>query len=295
MIWLTGCRGMLAQEIARQLSQHNMAFIGTGREIDLSDETSAASFAASCEGLSWIINCAAYTAVDKAEGDQGAAHALNALAPRYLAQAAKRHGAKLVHISTDYVFDGRAKRPYTERDAVCPLNVYGSTKAAGEQAVLDSGADAYVFRTSWLYGFDKANFVYTMVKLMNSRDSVSVVSDQIGSPTFALSLARCIVLTVLQDRGGRPLPAGLYHCSDRGEASWFDFACEIYRIGRAKGHIRRECEVRPCTSAEYPLPAKRPSYSVLAGAKIRRALGIALPEWKESLSAFMAAPFFKPC
>ena len=204
----------------------------------------------------------------------------------------------MIHISTDYVFDGTGKTPYTEIMPMAPLGVYGKTKAQGEELVLKAHPDAYIFRTAWLYGPRGKNFVYTMVNLMNSRDSISVVNDQFGSPTCTLDLARYIILTILgnQDLLGNPHPkimSGIYHCTGEGETTWFSFAQEIYKIGREKGIITKECEVKPCTTAEFGAAVERPAYSVLSKSKLKKALQQKIPSWQESLRAFMCSPFFK--
>lgn len=292
MVWLIGCKGMLGSEIARQLEQNDVAFIGTDRDVDITDSSALEKFAAGHEGITWIVNCSAYTAVDKAEDDADLAALLNETGAGNIAHTAKQIGAKMIHISTDYVFDGSGKTPYTENMPVSPLGVYGRTKAAGERAVQESGCAWYIFRTAWLYGYDGKNFVYTMINLMNSRDTISVVADQKGSPTFAADLARCIVITILNAVKGSLLPEGIYHCTDRGETTWFEFASEIYRLGREKGKITHNCTVKPCTTDEYPTRATRPAYSVLSKAKIQRALQIELPDWKESLRAFISSPLF---
>lgn len=292
MVWLIGCKGMLGSEIVRQFENGDIAFVGTDRDVDITDRGALQRFADAHEGITWIINCSAYTAVDKAEDEEAAAAALNDTGAANIAREAKRIGAKMIHISTDYVFDGSGSSPYTEDMPLSPIGVYGKTKAAGEQAVQESGCEWYIFRTAWLYGYDGRNFVYTMIQLMNSRDRITVVHDQRGSPTFAADLARCIVMTVLAAANGQAIPQGVYHCTDLGEITWFDFACEIYRIGREKGKITNECRIEPCTTDEYPTRARRPAYSVLSKAKIQKALHTVLPDWKESLRAFISSPLF---
>ncbi len=305
VIWVVGSRGMLGSTLVRKIEAEGLPCTGTDREVDITDPAALKEYAAGIfsggadRGGDWIINCAAYTAVDKAEDEPEAAAALNAAGAGNLAAAAVGSGAGFIHISTDYVFDGRGKTPYKETDRVCPSGVYGKTKLEGEELVLQAfsrhngGADAkglpwYIIRTAWLYGPRGKNFVYTMVDLMNSRPEIKVVNDQWGTPTFSVDLARYIVM--LLSSGAE---SGVYHYSGEGETTWFDFACEIYRIGRGKGLITNECRVSPCATEEYPVKAVRPAYSVLSKAKLKRALGVPLPDWKESLLAFMSGPDFK--
>lgn len=298
MVWLIGKNGMLGSEIARQLERNEVRFVGTDRDVDITSQSDLDGFAASNPGINWVVNCAAYTAVEKAETEQELAEKLNATGAGNIARAAARIGARMVHISTDYVFDGTGKTPYTEIMPIAPLGVYGRTKAQGERLVMEAHPDAYIFRTAWLYGPRGKNFVYTMVSLMNSRDSISVVSDQFGSPTCTMDLARYIILTILggQEIPGNPHPrlmSGIYHCTGEGETSWFGFAQEIYKIGREKGIITKECQVNPCTTAEFGAAVERPAYSVLSKSKLKKALQQQIPSWQESLRAFMSSPFFK--
>lgn len=298
MIWLIGNKGMLGSEIALQLEDAGLNFLGTDRNVDITNFKDLENFAAQNQGINWIINCAAYTAVEKAETETDLAEKLNATGAGNIAKVAHKIGAGLIHISTDYVFDGTGKTPYTEIMPIAPLGVYGKTKAEGERLVMEAHPDAYIFRTAWLYGPRGKNFVYTMVNLMNSRDSITVVNDQFGTPTCTMDLARYIILTILgnQDIPGNPHPkimSGIYHCTGEGETSWFGFAQEIYKIGREKGIITKDCEVNPCTTAEYGAAVERPAYSVLSKSKLKKALQQKIPTWQESLKAFMSSPSFK--
>lgn len=301
MIWLIGSKGMLGSEIARQLEEADLAFVGTDRNVDITNRQELEAFAADNPGITWVVNCAAYTAVEKAETEQELAERLNATGAGNIAATARAIGAGMIHISTDYVFDGTGRTPYTEIMPIAPLGVYGKTKAQGERLVLEAHPDAHLFRTAWLYGPRGRNFVYTMVSLMNSRDRISVVDDQLGSPTCTMDLARYIIHTITSSQAtarfdGKtptPIPPGIYHCTGEGETSWFGFAQEIYRIGREKGIITKDCEVTPCTTAEFGAAVERPAYSVLSKAKLKRALQQTIPSWQESLRAFMSSPFFK--
>lgn len=289
MVWLIGCKGMLGTEIARQLKNSNIDYIGTDIDVDITKLEVLEDFANKNPKIDWIINCSAYTAVDKAEDDKDFANLLNNIGPKNISSVAKKINAKMIHISTDYVFDGTGNIPYTEDMDVKPIGVYGQTKADGEKSVIDSGCEYYIFRTAWLYGYDGKNFVYTMLKLMESKQELSVVSDQKGTPTFAGDLANCVIKTITSKN---QIPCGIYHCTDLGEITWYDFACEIYKQGKATGKLSNECKINPCSTDEFPTRAKRPAYSVLSKEKIQQALGIALPMWNESLNVFMNSPLF---
>ncbi|MEE1059164.1 MAG: dTDP-4-dehydrorhamnose reductase [Treponema sp.] len=289
MVWLIGCKGMLGTEIARQLKNSNIDYIGTDIDVDITKLEVLEDFANKNPKIDWIINCSAYTAVDKAEDDKDFANLLNNIGPKNISSVAKKINAKMIHISTDYVFDGTGTTPYTEDMDVKPIGVYGQTKADGEKSVIDSGCEYYIFRTAWLYGYDGKNFVYTMLKLMESKQELSVVSDQKGTPTFAGDLANCVIKTITSKN---QIPCGIYHCTDLGEITWYDFACEIYKQGKATGKLSNECKINPCSTDEFPTKAKRPAYSVLSKEKIQQTLGIALPMWNESLNVFMNSPLF---
>ncbi len=289
MVWLIGCKGMLGTEIARQLKNSNIDYIGTDIDVDITKLEVLEDFANKNPKIDWIINCSAYTAVDKAEDDKDFANLLNNIGPKNISSVAKKINAKMIHISTDYVFDGTGNIPYTEDMDVKPIGVYGQTKADGEKSVIDSGCEYYIFRTAWLYGYDGKNFVYTMLKLMESKQELSVVSDQKGTPTFAGDLANCVIKTITSKN---QIPCGIYHCTDLGESTWYDFAWEIYKQGKATGKLSNECKINPCSTDEFPTKAKRPAYSVLSKEKIQQALGIALPMWNESLNVFMNRPLF---
>ena len=288
MIWLIGCKGMLGMEIARQLTENNMEFAGTGRDVDVTSAQELADFAKG-KNISYIINCSAYTAVDKAESDVELAKRLNEAGTRNIATLAKKIHARLIHISTDYVFDGKGTEPYTEESPVAPIGVYGKTKAAGEDAVKQILDEYYIIRTAWLYGWTGRNFVYTMIKAINANSKIKVVNDQKGSPTFAGDLAD-IIIRIIKKQG---VPFGTYHCTDIGEITWWDFANEIKKQGVEFGLIEnKDCDIIPCTTEEYPTPAKRPQYSVLNKDKIQKALGITLPLWNDSLSFFLKSGLF---
>ncbi|MDR2070540.1 MAG: dTDP-4-dehydrorhamnose reductase [Treponema sp.] len=296
MLWLIGNKGMLGTELSLVLEKRGVSFTGTDREVDIADPAALASFAETCcrkEALTWIVNCAAYTAVDKAEDDQDFCRRLNVEGPGNIARIAQSTGARLIHISTDYVFDGRgiqeggSFRPYRETDETSPVGVYGLTKRDGEQAVLENNPRSCIVRTAWLYGRHGGNFVHTMLRLMNERDEVKVVNDQRGSPTWAQDLAETLAAIVAAETQDRQVPWGIYHYTNEGSITWFDFAREIYNQGRRFGLIKSDCAVRPCTSAEFPAKVTRPAYSVLDKTKIRAALGIGIPAWDESLVRYL--------
>lgn len=224
---------------------------------------------------STIVNCAAYTAVDAAEDAPEAADRLNHLAPRNIAVAAKETDALLIHISTDYVFDGHASHPYREDDATNPLNVYGKTKLDGENAIVASGCRHVVVRTQWLYATWGKNFLLTMLRLFGERTSVGVVSDQWGTPTYVGNVARAVATIA---KSYRPGLDGIYHYADGGKCSWYDFAASIANLSNSN------CRVEPILTKDYPTKASRPRYSVLDTEKVVRTFGVETPQWRESLA-----------
>jgi dTDP-4-dehydrorhamnose reductase len=283
VIWLIGNKGMLGTELAGLLDAAGLSYIGSDREVDITDPASLAAFAGP-RRADWIINCAAYTAVDQAEDDVALCRRLNTDGPANIARIAC--GAKLIHISTDYVFNGKGDRPYQEDDPTDPIGVYGRTKRDGEVAALAQNSATYIIRTAWLYGQHGSNFVHTMLRLMAERSRVSVVNDQRGCPTWARNLAETII-TLLRQSGEKQIPYGIYHYTNTGVITWFDFACAIYERALARGLLSRPCEIAPCRSAEFPATVQRPAYSALDTAKIRATLGIEIASWDESLQAYL--------
>lgn len=282
MIWLIGEKGMLGRELAASLRRAGMPFLATGREVSILEEAALSDFARG-KAIRWIVNCAAYTAVDQAEEDIERCTALNRDGPANLARLAQHIGASLLHLSTDHVFDGALKRPYREDDAVRPVNAYGRTKAEGERVALASCARTVIVRTAWLYGGVGPHFVTTMLSLMRERPSVAVVADQLGSPTWTGDLAAAL-LAILQRE--HPL-YGIYHFTDSGETTRHGFAMEIKRLGLAYGLLDHDCEVRKLSTAQYPAKAKRPAYSVLSKEKIKAAYNVRVSDWKESLKRYI--------
>lgn len=278
-ILVTGALGQLGREISKLTDSSEHTYIYTDvrahegvAELDITD---AEAVNAAVQGVDVIVNCAAYTDVNKAEGDAQAARMVNALAPAVLAEAAKAAGAMLIHVSTDYVFDGQANVPYTEDAARNPLGVYGRTKMEGEDAIIKSGCRHLIFRTSWLYSNTGKNFFLTMAELTASKPELKVVVDQVGTPTYAYDLAYLITYIIeenLLDRNG------VYNYSGEGVCAWYDFASEINSL---LGHT---CRIVPCRSEEYPTPAERPHYSVLDKSKVKRDFGIEIPYWRHSLA-----------
>ena len=248
--------------------------------LDLRDDAAIAPYIrAAAPDL--IINASGYTAVDKAESERDLAYAINATAPGAMAAAAAEIGARFLHISTDFVFDGTAHRPYLPDAPTSPLSVYGASKAAGEAAVAAAGSNALTVRTAWVYSAGGANFVETMLKLMASRDTISVVADQIGTPTHAESLARALWALAATDH------VGIAHFTDAGISSWYDFAVAIHDLGREAGLLDKHVTILPIPTTAYPTPAARPHYSVLDKAATWDMLGYTADHWRHELAAMM--------
>ncbi len=275
-ILVTGANGQLGNEMRRlgAISPNTYHFTDVA-ELDITD-SAAVLTAVKTVRADVIVNCAAYTQVDKAEEDTATADLLNHHAVANLAAAAKATGTTLIHISTDYVFDGTGNSPLTEEMPTAPIGVYGRTKLAGEQAVIQSGCHYLILRTAWLYSEFGNNFLKTMLRLTAERDSLKVVFDQIGTPTYAGDLALAL-FAVIEDESFR-LHEGIYHFSDEGVCSWYDFAVEI---AREAGHER--CRIEPCHTTEFPTKAQRPAYSVLDKTKVKEVFGIDIPHWRESM------------
>jgi len=294
MIWLIGCNGMLGTELSIILEKSGLSFIATDREIDITDPLALDTFIKN-KPVKWIINCAAYTAVDKAEDDAETCRRLNTFGAANIASCAGNIDARLLHISTDYVFDGKGiyenntdtPRPYREDDTTNPVSVYGLSKRDGELAAMENNHNSYIIRTAWLYGKYGNNFAATMLRLMNQREEISVIDDQRGSPTWAFDLASLILIFIEYIDSGNTIPPGIFHYTNEGNISWFDFANEIYRQGAELGLIKKKCAIIPCTTAEYPSKAQRPVFSVLDKSKIKAALDISIPDWDKSLREYL--------
>lgn len=266
MYLITGCKGQLGTELSRLLPNAICADVDV---LDITDENAVQNFVRD-NNIDVIINCAAYTAVDKAESDIELATKINVDGPRNLAKT----GAKIIHISTDYVFDGTGHMPYTTDEKTNPVSVYGKTKRAGEIAVLENNSVAVVIRTAWLYSPYGNNFVKTMRRLGGEKKEINVVADQIGTPTYAADLADAIVKIIPQMNIEN---SGIYHFTNEGVCSWYDFANEIIGLSNLN------CVVNPIKSSQYPTPAARPFYSVLDKEKIKSVFGINIKHWKDGL------------
>ncbi|HIZ00662.1 MAG TPA: dTDP-4-dehydrorhamnose reductase [Candidatus Bacteroides merdipullorum] len=278
-ILVTGANGQLGNEmrdLAVKYAQHTYFFTDV-QELDICNAQAVEAFVRD-NAIELIVNCAAYTAVDKAEDNADLCDRLNHLAPAGLADAAERVGAALIHVSTDYVFDGTAHVPYTEDVSPCPNSVYGRTKLEGEREVMARCHRAMIIRTAWLYSEYGNNFVKTMLRLGREREALGVVFDQIGTPTYAADLAAAIFAAIEQG-----ITPGIYHFSNEGVCSWYDFTLAIHRLAGIT-----TCKVSPLHTDEYPAKAPRPHYSVLDKTKIKRTLGIDIPHWEESLARCVA-------
>ena len=273
-ILITGCNGQLGNEMQLQEKEHPQhTFFNTDvQELDITDQQAVGQFVNDNQ-IDGIVNCAAYTSVDKAEDNEELARLLNSVAPAYLAAAVERRGGWLVQISTDYVFDGTNHTPYTESEPTCPNSVYGRTKLEGEQQALQACRRTMIIRTAWLYSTFGNNFVKTMIKLGREKQKLGVIFDQIGTPTYARDLARAIFVAIEQG-----IVPGIYHFSNEGVISWYDFTKAIHRLAGIT-----TCHVRPLHTSEYPTPANRPHYSVLDKTKMKETYGIEVPYWEESL------------
>ena len=310
MVWLIGNKGMLGTELSNKLSACGIECVGTDREVDITDSAALERYAESLvfrgKSIRAVINCAAYTAVDKAEDDRDLCSRLNEDGPANIASCAAKYGAVMLHISTDYVFNGNGERPYREDDPTDPTGVYGLTKRDGESAALANNPRTWILRTAWLYGAHGNNFVHTMLRLMAEKTELKVVNDQRGTPTWAKDLCEAICAFLLSvpaiaREAAHPEACayktvsspefGIYHFSNEGNISWFDFANEIYLSGRDAGLLdpSKNCSILPCTSAEFPAKVRRPPYSVLDKSKIRAVLDRDIPDWKASLKEYLSS------
>ena len=283
-ILITGCNGQLGNEMQTlqgNYPQHRFfntdiqdscPSVNNYYRLDITDADAVCDFV-NDNNIDGIVNCAAYTAVDKAESDRELCSLLNTVAPTYLAEAIENRNGWYIHVSTDYVFDGKASTPYTEDEPTNPTGVYGDTKLAGEIAVMAACEKTMIIRTAWLYSEYGKNFVKTMLMLGKTEPELGVVFDQVGTPTYALDLAKAIFAAIEKD-----VPQGIFHFTNEGVTSWYDFTKAIHRIAGIT-----TCNVKPLHTAEYPTPASRPAYSVLDKTKIKQTLDIEIPHWEESL------------
>ena len=292
-ILVTGANGQLGKEL-QQLVVHypQYDFVFRSKEELPIERVASVQAAFKTHRPNFCINCAAYTAVDKAESEQELAFLINGIAPGILAKASKEYGCRFIHISTDYVFDGSASTPYTENAPVNPQSVYGASKLQGEETTMRENPDAIIIRTSWVYSAFGKNFVKTMAKLMGEKKEINVVNDQFGSPTYAADLAHAILQIIgtltTNDyrpayRPGRLSTSPIFHFSNHGIISWYEFAVAIKELTGST------CKINPIITAHYPTAAKRPAYSVLDKTKIQHIFGIQLKDWKERLAICLEA------
>ena len=278
-ILVTGADGQLGSEIRNLASNYNnFNFIFTDvNNLDITNINDVEKFFVS-HPIDYIVNCAAYTAVDKAETNQNSANLINVIGVKNLVSLSQKYSSKLIHISTDYVFDGTNHKPYVETDVTNPVSVYGKTKLDAEKIIINSSINAIIIRTSWLYSSYGNNFVKTMIKLGSERNELNVIFDQIGTPTYAFDLGKTILDIIAQSTENKnKFSQGIYHFSNQGVCSWYDFAIEIMKLANIN------CKINPIESKNYPTPAKRPFYSVLNKSKIQNTFNISIPYWKDSL------------
>lgn len=278
-ILVTGAYGQLGNEVrilSANYPEYNFLFTDVD-SLDITDKNELIDFVTGND-IRYIINCAAYTAVDKAEDDAELCEKINATAVKNLGLAAAEAGAGIIHVSTDYVFDGSSCRPYTEDMPTKPCSVYGKTKLKGEKNLLKTCPNAIIIRTAWLYSPFGNNFVKTMIKLGSERESLNVIFDQVGTPTYALDLADAILKAMDQTIDTDHEKGGVYHFSNEGVCSWYDFTIKIHEIAGIK-----TCKVNPIETKDYPTKAARPHYSVLNKSKIKQTFNISIPHWEESL------------
>ncbi|PLR90794.1 dTDP-4-dehydrorhamnose reductase [Bacillus sp. T33-2] len=272
---VTGAAGQLGQDVVKELEKKKNQVYGIGRnDLDITDEAAVLAYIEDVNPDA-ILHCAAYTNVDAAESDEETAYKVNALATEYLAKAANKNGSKMLYVSTDYVFDGTANEPYEVDHPTKPLGVYGKTKLAGEELLEKHLEQFFIIRTAWVFGVNGNNFVKTMLRLGQERGEVGVVHDQVGSPTYTVDLARFMIELMETDK------FGIYHASNEGVCSWYEFAVEIFK------QAGMEVKVNPLTTEQFPRPAARPKYSVLSKKKISEQGFTPLRDWKEALSAYL--------
>ena len=287
-VLVLGAKGQLGWELCRRGDEQGFDILAFDLpELDITDPT-AVKRVVTQSGASVVINAAAYTAVDQAESEPELAFAVNRDGPIYIASTCAEAGIPLIHVSTDYVFDGCKKGPYFETDPACPLGVYGKSKAAGEMKIREHLQEHIILRTAWLYGVHGNNFVKTMVRLGREKRSLRVVDDQYGCPTFAADLAEAILAVSAQIGGGRDIIWGMYHYCGKGVTTWHGFAERIFELARK--HVPLELErIEPISTVEYPTPAKRPANSVLGCLKITKHFNITPRPWQESLADMIAS------
>jgi len=286
MIWLIGNKGMLGSDIEKLLKKREMVYCASDREVDIIDYKALDKYVKDKE-ISWIINCAGYTRVDKAEEEINEAFRINKDGVRNIALFSAKRQIRLIHISTDYVFDGRKERAesYSEDDKTNPINIYGKSKLAGEKEIEEISEEYFIIRTAWLYGKQGNNFVYTMLRLFKESDLVKVVEDQWGSPTYTVDLAEAILKIIENDSK----KYGIYHFTNEGITSWCEFARTIYNKAKRLGLIEdnKKVVIQPVKTEDYPTTAERPKYSVLSKEKIKKEFSLKIRNWEDALEDFL--------
>jgi dTDP-4-dehydrorhamnose reductase len=287
MIWLIGNKGMLGQEVEKLFKRKRLSYLASDKEVDITNYPILQEFTKNIE-LAWIINCSGYTDVDKAEKEIEKAFLINRDGVKNISKIAIEKQAKLIHISTDYVFNGKKDMPlsYTEDDKTEPINLYGESKLAGEKEIKETLEEYFILRTAWLYGRGGKNFVSTMLKLFKEKEEIKVVSDQWGSPTYTVDLAEVILKIINHDSA----KFGIYHFTNEGVTNWYEFAREIYRKSKKIRIIdsNKEVKIRDIETKEYPTPAQRPKCSLLSKEKIKRELDLDIRNWEEALTDFLS-------
>lgn len=283
MIWLVGNRGMLGTEVHRRLKARDLEHVATDLDLDITDSRSLRAFTDRLD-LSWIINCSAYTAVDRAEDEPEQAFRINAEGVRNLALLAREKGARFLHISTDYVFDGKKESPYVETDTPNPLGIYGRSKLQGELHIRGNIDSHVILRTAWLYGPNGNNFVRTMLRLFWERDEVRIVADQWGSPTLAGDLADAMLQIITRET----IQYGTFHFTNEGRTNWFEFASQILEQARKDHLLDREVRILPIATEQYPTRALRPANAYLSKEKIKEIFKIRIRPWQDALSEMIA-------
>ena len=287
MIWLIGNKGMLGQEVEKLFKRKRLSYLASDKEVDITNYQILQEFTKNIE-LAWIINCSGYTDVDKSEKEIEKAFQINRDGVKNISRIATEKQAKLIHISTDYVFNGEKNMhlSYTEDDKTEPINLYGESKLAGEREIKENLKKYFIIRTAWLYGRGGKNFVSTMLKLFKEKEEIRVVSDQWGSPTYTVDLAEVIVEIINNDSD----KFGIYHFTNEGVTNWYEFAREIYRKSKKLGIIdsNKEVGIRGIETKEYPTPAQRPKWSLLSKEKIKRELSLDIRNWEDALEDFLS-------
>ena len=287
MIWLIGNKGMLGQEVERLLKANNLSYVASDKEVDIGDYKALEKFGKD-KKIKWIINCAGYTKVDKAEEEIDEAFRINKDGARNIALFSAKRQIRLIHISTDYVFDGRQEGSliaYSEDDKTNPINIYGKSKLAGEEEIKKILEEYFIIRTAWLYGIGGKNFVSTMLKLFKEKEEIKVVSDQFGSPTYTLDLGEVILKIIKDNSSGY----GIYHFTNEGVTNWYGFARVIYEKAKSLNLLggNRRVEIKNIKTEDYPTAAKRPKRSILSKNKIKKEFNLKIRDWEEALADFL--------